>query len=764
MPAEVLDEIWEVLEGGAEVAGEKIIQFPVDQAVEGAAELTGTTTEVLAGNGVATEVSQLTVIEGGASSATTTGVGLLSVDLGVAGAAIAPILGIAAGVGLYNLTPSFWDGVADKLLKAGQTIGGKVQGFLNGNTKQVGFSEETIEIFKQAFIDAGLYESQYPTTIDKGAVYKGLNSSNLINLTPEIYASQKFFTNVPVFLKSAHNPNNFLEVTHVRFYNSSGFERIVPYTEFIKIYRLSASPPKMQIVDSYELDESYPSDVKAQPYLSDGYAWNYGAILSIQDITNNIIKRFCTTHEDQYIFNLPDTLITPNRNGYPWQPYFVGKTPSDAVLPNSTQPTTAPFPETYPNYKPWDLPEQLPRIYPVEIPQVNPNPSQDEAQNPKPLPNSDPVADWLPEVLPRPQPNPNPYPQPSPNPDPDPQPQPEPLPDPEPAPEPSPDPVEPNPTPTPGPIPILPGMPDAVESNAMFTVYNPSVSQLNAFGGWLWSTSIIDQILKMWANPLDGIINLMKVYATPSTGATSPIVVGYLTSEASAPIVTSQFVTVNCGTVSIQELRKNATDYTPYVSLHLYLPFIGIVELDPDEFMNGQIGVVYHIDVYTGTCMAEVRSVRSPDMPNPSIIYTFSGNASQQLPVTAGTWNGMFSSLVTMVGGGLAIASGGSLSVLGGATAIGHSLTREMFHTAHSGALSANAGIMAGRTPYVIISRKQGYDANGYNSLYGYPANKTVYLGNCSGFVRVKAGRLNTRATENEKKEIISLLENGVIF
>jgi hypothetical protein len=151
-------------------------------------------------------------------------------------------------------------------------------------------------------------------------------------------------------------------------------------------------------------------------------------------------------------------------------------------------------------------------------------------------------------------------------------------------------------------------------------------------------------------------------------------------------------------------------------------------------------------------------------MPNATILYTFSGNASQQLPLTSANFAGALSSLVSAVGGGIMIASGGAVGGIAGAAALGHSLTHEMVHVGHSGALSSNAGIMASRKPYLIISRRHAYDANNYATEYGYPANKAVYLGNCSGFTRVKAGHLKCKADSVEKEEIMALLEKGVIL
>ena len=87
-----------------------------------------------------------------------------------------------------------------------------------------------------------------------------------------------------------------------------------------------------------------------------------------------------------------------------------------------------------------------------------------------------------------------------------------------------------------------------------------------------------------------------------------------------------------------------------------------------------------------------------------------------------------------------------------------------MFHISHSGNISANAGIMGQKKPYLIIGRRHCYDANNYNSIYGFPANKTIKLGNHSGYAKVKKCFLKTTATQPEHDEIIKLLTDGIIL
>lgn len=775
---EQLNIIFQLLQAGRSIPIEEVIDIVPDVAGTGLATQ-GTSEVAILGNGTATEVTSL-VVDSTATEVSTAGVGLLALDVGVVGAALAPALGVLAGVGLYNLTPEFWDAVANELLEAGQTIGGKVRCFLNPVTKQLGVAKETIEIFKNALLNQGMFEQE----------------ANFPDIETNI--SMPIEGVVRTITKDDYNEMEKSYINLVGKATTAGISSMSTATRCEVTYNGNtiSITPKIILNGYYTADTAYTYKYADLTEVANHFgitANSFSAqlkyynslgeeVLSIgtavrKCILNNIIKYGArmannwSINTDPSLYNFYKPLLNSELlSGIQtsWGGYFElfnMELENSNLQPDATYPDERPIPEIYPAWNPWSVPvEGFPDVYPVEIPAINPNPDQQQAQFPQEIPDNDPNAlEWLIETLPQPDPNPNPYPEPAPNPDPDPAPEPEPMPEPEP--EPTPDnPVDPNPTPTPSPLPVVPDMPETVESNAMFTVYKPSMAQVNAFGGWLWSSSIVEAIKRIWQNPLDGIISFMKVYVNAPTSGSDTIKVGILDSEVSAPIVSGQFVTVECGSLNVREKFYNATDYSPFVAMHLYLPFIGIVELDIDEFMSGEIKVTYHVDVYTGTCLAEVKSRRSPDMPEWTIVYTFSGNASQQLPLTSAEFSGALSSLVGVVGGGLAIASGGGLGLLAGASGIAHAVSHEMVHLAHSGSLSANAGIMGARKPYLILTRRRGYDANGYNTLYGYPSNKTVYLNNCSGYVKVKDIRLETSATEDERLEIENLLKSGVII
>ena len=305
-----------------------------------------------------------------------------------------------------------------------------------------------------------------------------------------------------------------------------------------------------------------------------------------------------------------------------------------------------------------------------------------------------------------------------------------------------------------------PGTMETVTASGMVSVYNPTKQELIDFSAWLWSPNFLDNFLKIFANPMDAIIGLHIMYATPSTGNSEHIVAGYLDSGVSAKVVNNQFTEIDCGTVEIPEYYGSAIDYEPYVQIHVYLPFVGIQAIKPNDVIGKQLNIKYGVDALTGTCLATLTSKKGS---SEIACYNFAGNCATQVPVSGGNYAQMITGLASMaVGVGGAIATGNPIMLAGAAVGAMSS----HLDVSHSGSIGANAGAMGIRKPYVIITRKKSFDAGNYNSFYGFPANHTIILGSCSGYTQVKSVHIDSIpvATDNEKTEIETLLKQGVII
>lgn len=308
------------------------------------------------------------------------------------------------------------------------------------------------------------------------------------------------------------------------------------------------------------------------------------------------------------------------------------------------------------------------------------------------------------------------------------------------------------------PIPPITG-----SASALWTVYHPSQAQVNSFGGWLWSGDIITQIQQILQNPMEGIITLHKVFAPPVDSGNSTIVVGRLDSEVPSATVTQQYVTVDCGSVSLTEQFGNVFDYTN-TNVSLYLPFIGIVPLNTYDVMRSTINVTYGVDVFTGACLAMVEVSRDGNTAN---LYQYSGVCSVEYPLTGSVHSGLINGLLGIAGGMVGIATAGTGvgalagfgAVASGLASAGHS------NNARAGSFSGNAGAMGIKKPYLIIERPQTKVAETYETLQGYPTNYSIRLGDCSGNVVVSNVHINgINATDTELDMIMSQLQDGVII
>lgn len=304
--------------------------------------------------------------------------------------------------------------------------------------------------------------------------------------------------------------------------------------------------------------------------------------------------------------------------------------------------------------------------------------------------------------------------------------------------------------------PVLDG-----SSNGLWTMYNPTKTQVNEFGAWLWSDTIIDQIIRQFNSPIDAIIGFHQIYCTPSTGAAKVIKAGYLNSPVSAAEVTDQYATIDCGTVHVDEFYGNVLDYDNS-QVSVYLPFIGIVPLNTNVVMGSDLQIIYRIDVFTGTCLAQIKVIKQNSN---AVMYAFDGNCAVQIPLTATTYTGMIGALISGISAGVSFATGDMLHAATSGLSAAMSALQGQTGNKQSGTMGSNAGALGIRKPYLIITRAISSMPAGFESLAGLPSTELVQLGSLSGFTSIRNVHLEgIPGTAEEIEEIKSLLESGVIF
>lgn len=451
-------------------------------------------------------------------------------------------------------------------------------------------------------------------------------------------------------------------------------------------------------------------------------------------------------------------------------------------------------PDQWPEPIPWPMPPVWPIPWPPEFPYPwsptypipSPNPYPDPQQLPDPQKQVDPYIDPWPYPWPYPYPDPKPSSPPfTPTPvDPyrDPS-QPQPKPDPTPNPV---DPADPYPTPPKGtptpPIPPIIPLPFS-STTGLISVYHPTQSELLNFAHWLWVTWHDATIDKIWNNPFDGVITLFELYCTPTDVGRKNIRSGFLDSGVSSETI-SRYTSIDCGSIFVPEYYGNYFDYAPYSKCHIYLPFIGIVELNVDDIVGHGVNVTYRIDEYNGSCIAMITCAKSTmvngeEVVYNSVIYQFSGNCAVELPLAGGSQASIKAGMLEAAAWGLGsvisgVITGGMEGGLGIGASIGnnlaqgaanavHSVVSAKSSVQHSGSFGSSYGAMGAKIPYLIVTRPKQIQVPDYNSLYGYQAHKMVKIGDCEGYIRCREVHvISPTASDEEKAQIEQLLKMGV--
>lgn len=305
-------------------------------------------------------------------------------------------------------------------------------------------------------------------------------------------------------------------------------------------------------------------------------------------------------------------------------------------------------------------------------------------------------------------------------------------------------------------IPINP-----ISESGFVSLYNPSGFELRQLSQYLWSDNFINNIKKLFQDPMDAIIGLHMIFGTPTTGGKTNIKVGFVDTGVTANKITAQYFTIDCGTVNVREYFKDARDYD-FCNISLYLPFVGIQKLNAKDLMDASVRVLATVDVVTGALLYEI-DVTKKGLKQ--CLYTFSGNCAVQLPISAGSYSSAIANLIG-IGAGIAgtVASGGALApaLISG---IGSAAVNSHIDVQTSNSIGSNAGAMGIKKPYLIINRLSSYNANAYQKTQGYPSNKTAKIGSLKGVAKIKECHLEgIPATDEELEEIYTLLKQGVIL
>lgn len=241
-------------------------------------------------------------------------------------------------------------------------------------------------------------------------------------------------------------------------------------------------------------------------------------------------------------------------------------------------------------------------------------------------------------------------------------------------------------------------------------------------------------------------------------------------------------------TVADFYVRPNTT--SPYFEflnyktiIELYLPYYGVVKLDPIKYMYKYVKVQYSVDIMTGDCTIYI-SV-SNDMNDYTVTEAYQCNLGLTVPYSTSNLADIknqqkFETIsgAIAVGGGLVslgagIATGNVLGIAGGAGAIAGGATKiaqtqETLHpTASNYTGSGFSNLRCPRNCILTIYYPEVVIPSNYGHIYGHPYRRYVPLSEMHGYIEM--GEFHTDGLFNDAydadiDEIKTLLQSGIIL
>lgn len=333
---------------------------------------------------------------------------------------------------------------------------------------------------------------------------------------------------------------------------------------------------------------------------------------------------------------------------------------------------------------------------------------------------------------------------------------------PEPAPTPTPDPV-PTPTPTPTPVvdPVPPPPLPVLPSTGMFYCYNPTQLEARKFVEFMLSTGFdIDSLKKLFADPADYVIDFVAVPVKPLiTPDKYNVKIGSGATGVGMHMVTSQFVTIDCGSIDITPQYNNYLDYAPHSSMRVFLPYIGSVDVDIDMVMGGSLSIKYNFDVLTGACVATLTASRTAHgVTLNSVIGEYSGNAIMHLPIRARSWDTSIGQLAATTA---SLLSGNVVGAAAGGVGIATGIAKPKI--TGGGSVSGCSGFLGSQTPYATFTIPRAATSNDYKRVSGGAGGFYALLNTVHGYTAVKDLHIDDAPfTAEELNELYDILKGGV--
>lgn len=315
--------------------------------------------------------------------------------------------------------------------------------------------------------------------------------------------------------------------------------------------------------------------------------------------------------------------------------------------------------------------------------------------------------------------------------------------------------------------------PSTWDSTTGASLYEITHDELNSFIHYFWGNGItmdanILQLLQgLYGNISESVLGVTFLPVNLDIPKSQKSVkIGRLETSFTWQYITDNVVSKTLGSIEIkpQSKRKTFFDYAPYTEIKLYLPYLGIVDLDTNSYMDTNLTVKIIVDVASGNASYVLLS-------DGCLYDTFTFQLGISIPFTLSNGSQIQASYMqNAISCALTVATT-PINPVSGVKTIGTELSALTDVTVPSynnkGSISGASTLGNCQNCILYIKRPIYNRPSNYGRMVGYPVNKTFKLSALKGYTvceNAKIASFESKPTDTEYNEIVALLEKGVII
>lgn len=329
-----------------------------------------------------------------------------------------------------------------------------------------------------------------------------------------------------------------------------------------------------------------------------------------------------------------------------------------------------------------------------------------------------------------------------------------------------------------------------VPSTAIYSRYWLKHSEVQDLKNFLFTETFINDVRRLWTNPAEYIIGLDYYpfeYTALEMGAGqgSICVANINTGITTVSMLDTGTPFIYGGYVDIQPYFNSYMDYAPYTSIDIYIPYIGIRQLNVHQVMGHRldIGYVFDFNSRQFTAMLGIDGdliLSDSELSHAGtlgrVLTQFTGIMCTQFPFGGTSANETALNVIQTSAGiltsagaiGAGIAGANPAAIMGGATGLINTLTNtpDIITPNVYGNISPMSGIFAPQRPYLIINHPIPARPAAWQSLHGNPAGYSGIVSDFTGFLQcisIDIPAVSTMTAE-EQTEIENLMQGGIFI